>query len=301
MKLIDLTEARNYSMTKDTPVSEVTSPEDAVRYSMWNNKRYPELEKMIATDPYYAVEYAQNVIKGPWQPAVDSIKKYGKTAENGPLAATCYARDVLKKPVPEFESIIATDDFASLYYAQFIKKPFPAGEAAIAADGYCSLGYADLLGKPFPAGEAVIASEPEFAARYALYILHKRFELGEPGILKTKGCESCREYKATFLGKVPTMQESFGFSIFGGEFVFNDIPSTITQQQFTQLMRISYPTVTRDSIDYVAETLWDNRLFPGEAPAPNSSWKEFVREYSTFRSLQELLFEEDDGEDDELE
>ena len=63
-----------------------------------------------------------------------------------------YARDVLKGPFPEGESIIATDAFHSYDYAKnVLQGPFPLGEPAIAKNAMFSIvEFSKLLATKYP-------------------------------------------------------------------------------------------------------------------------------------------------------
>jgi len=79
-----------------------------------------------------------------------------------------YARDVLKSPFPEGETLIATDAEYSYKYAKdILKEPFPLGEAAIATDAKYSCHYSqDVLHAPFLLGEKIIATNEYYFKKY---------------------------------------------------------------------------------------------------------------------------------------
>ena len=94
-----------------------------------------------------------------------------------------------------------------------------------------------------------------------------------------------------------TQSQHFGLMIWDGVFVFEDIPSTITQQQFTQLMRMSYPYT---GVDFTAEYIWEHfRRPPDETTEANITWKKFVKTYPSMCKLQLAMFGELDDDDDQ--
>ena len=91
------------------------SPAEAYNKCSNENRRIPELESIIATDPDYSYFYASNIIKGRWEKGERSIATdyylsyyYAFNIINGrweqgekniatdPAWSYCYARDVLK-------------------------------------------------------------------------------------------------------------------------------------------------------------------------------------------------------------
>lgn len=145
---------------------------------------------LIARSPQYALKYAVEILKGPFQegePAIatDATSAYtysreilgnerfklGEKAiasESG--IAYLYAKNIIKGAFPEGEAAIATDtDNAYVYAVYVIKKRFETGEPAIAKDAETSVMYAEnvLKGKPFKLGEPAIATSEEFAQEYA--------------------------------------------------------------------------------------------------------------------------------------
>ena len=125
--------------------------------------RWPEGEKLLASDPVWAFYYANDVIKGRWPEAE-------KVIASDPNWVYEYARDVIKGrwPEAEAEAVIASNPALSFYYARdVIKGSLPEGEEAIASDPYWAYKYAlNVIKGRFPEGEKVIASDPKWAPEY---------------------------------------------------------------------------------------------------------------------------------------
>ena len=82
------------------------------------NKRIPELEAIIATDPKWSYNYALDVIKGPWKRGEEAISKDS-------LWSYHYANDIIKGPLESGEEIISNNSYHSYLYAFYvIKGPF---------------------------------------------------------------------------------------------------------------------------------------------------------------------------------
>lgn len=144
-------------------------PEYAYRYATTTGHRFILGEPVIATDPQYAWIYATNIIRDRW---------------------------------PQGEAAIATDGLlAQMYAEQFLKRPWPQGEPAIALRSVAAYQYARFVLKgPWPknnpnskTAEQSIASEGSIAAEYSLYVLHRRFPMGEPAIAKTVAYQQAYE------------------------------------------------------------------------------------------------------------
>lgn len=138
-------------------------------------KLFAQQEEPMTKDPALAIDYAKNVLRGPFTAGEAVI------AGNAD-ASYWYASEVLKKPFPAGEAAIAKEAYDSLYYARdVIKGPFPAGEAAIASDADASYQYARVvLEGPFPAGETAIASNAHVSLQYTTEVLNGRpFPAGE--------------------------------------------------------------------------------------------------------------------------
>ena len=104
---------------------------------------------------------------------------------NTPQRAFYYARNE-GKPIPELEPLIATNDWASLFYShKVLQGRFELGEPTMATSSYYSYQYARLaLNDRFELGEPAIATSACRSYRYALHILEGRFPLGEATIAK---------------------------------------------------------------------------------------------------------------------
>ena len=91
------------------------------------------------------------------------------------------------------------------YYARKLKRRYPAGEHIIATDPWASYFYAfDVIKGPWKMGEAAIASDPEHARFYATEILKKPWPKGEQSIVTSPGIAS--EYE-NFLDRVGTPED----------------------------------------------------------------------------------------------
>lgn len=115
------------------------SPAKAYGYArLYRKKRYPFLEKIIATDIIFSYHYAREVLKGRFELG---------------------------------EEIIATSDHCSYLYAQdIIQGRFELGEAAIATSAYYSYIYTlDALKGRFKLGEKVLR-DSEYWERYCEYL-----------------------------------------------------------------------------------------------------------------------------------
>jgi len=105
----------------------------------------PVLVKVVAKDPRYAYDYANEVLKGPFKLAEPIIAK-------DPTYAHYYARDALHGPFLLGEPIIAKHAMVAYQYARdILKGPFPLGEPAIATDDFWKQRYQEqvLKGRPW--------------------------------------------------------------------------------------------------------------------------------------------------------
>ena len=115
-----------------TAKPDTTDPSEAYRYASEVIKgRWPEGEKIIASDLWIAVDYARHVIKSRWPDIEKPILN-----SKDPSLAYDYARFVIKGRWPEAEKLILTSPRAAGYYAfGCIKKRWPAAEKVINATG----------------------------------------------------------------------------------------------------------------------------------------------------------------------
>lgn len=92
-----------------------------------------------------------------------------------------FARYIVKGPLLEGESAIATEGEYALQYARdILRAPFLLGEQAIARNAAYALAYAEtVLNGPFPSAEPIISQHPQLSLRYASKVLGRRFPLGE--------------------------------------------------------------------------------------------------------------------------
>ena len=145
------------------------SPKDAVTYAIEVIKgRFPEGEKIIASDPISSHEYARKIIKGRW-------KEGEKIIASDPNMAQSYAQHVIRGPWPEAEKIIASNPISSHEYARnVVKGRFPEGEKAIAKEPQLAQSYAQyVIRGPWPEAEDSLASDAPAAFLYAKYVLNK--------------------------------------------------------------------------------------------------------------------------------
>jgi len=97
--------------------------------------RVPELEPYIAKDPYYASEYACDIIGGRFKEAEPYIAKSAKYAY-------MYAMNILKGRFKEAEPYIMKDPkWAFRYATNVIKRKFPTKEGE---DNILKSNYGDL-------------------------------------------------------------------------------------------------------------------------------------------------------------
>jgi len=79
-------------MTPQEAYKELT-PRNAYEKAFFEDKRSPELEAMILSDPWYSYRYARNIIEDRWEEAEDVIM-------NDPQASFHYASDIIKGKLP---------------------------------------------------------------------------------------------------------------------------------------------------------------------------------------------------------
>lgn len=107
-------------------------------------------EKYIALDPFYALQYAISIKKGPWPEGEDAIA-------TSPEHALEYATHVLRGRFKKGEKAIATDAEVATYYADvIIDGRFPGAEPTILKDPYELLNYMNMLDDRWEEGEAVL-------------------------------------------------------------------------------------------------------------------------------------------------
>ena len=91
------------------------SPEDAFFFAIGYSQRFAEGEVLIATNAYYSVRYAIDVLHGQFKMGEEAISK-------SPTEAFWYARDIIKKRWRKGEKAIATSSYYSYEYACTILK-----------------------------------------------------------------------------------------------------------------------------------------------------------------------------------
>lgn len=131
--------------SKDDLLAHILSSADGCyEYAAQTERRFPRGEHMIATDARISVEYALDILDGPF--------KLG-------------------------EPKIATSALASYEYASnVLGGPFKLGEPKIATSADESLAYAvDILGGPFKLGEPAIKSNAPVLVKYNEFIKSKGY------------------------------------------------------------------------------------------------------------------------------
>lgn len=88
-------------------------PKEAFEYCKLKNLRISELEKIIATDPYYSYCYARDVIKGRWEESEQIIA-------NDSEWSYVYAYEVIKGPFYLCHPIIFNSEYKD-GYINFLK------------------------------------------------------------------------------------------------------------------------------------------------------------------------------------
>ena len=92
--------------------------------------RWPEAEKVIASDAFSACDYAKNVIGGRWPEAE-------KVIASDAYSAYLYAMYVIRGRWPEAEKVIASDSVPAFYYANDVikdRKPITWGKRYLAGE-----------------------------------------------------------------------------------------------------------------------------------------------------------------------
>jgi hypothetical protein len=93
-------------------------PEEAYYKCEKENRRIPELEDLIATDPEYSYHYSFYIIKGRFKQGEETISKY-------PEWSYRYSFNIIKGPWELGEKNISKDPLYSyVYIYEVIKRPF---------------------------------------------------------------------------------------------------------------------------------------------------------------------------------
>jgi hypothetical protein len=128
------------------------APREAYQLAAYKKTRSPQLENIMALEPYYLVRYIVEKIKKrlyKWEPFILDTED--------PQLLSKYA-SALARPWREAEPIIAQNPLASLEYAEkaLQKNRFPAGEPAIiqAADGITILYVKHIIKGRWPIAES---------------------------------------------------------------------------------------------------------------------------------------------------
>jgi len=123
-----------------------SSPDTSYQYARYTDKPFPEGERVLASNEYWAYAYAKDIIKGKWE---------------------------------EGEAVIAKDPHVALEYAKYIiKGRFPKGEDAIAKTPMTAREYAiDVLEDRFPEGEAIMKKYPASWGKYTRILKAKGIEI----------------------------------------------------------------------------------------------------------------------------
>ncbi len=108
-------------------------------YILTTEDTSPEAREFMASNPEYAFEYANYILKG-------RFVEGEKVITTDPRYAYYYAIHVLKGRFSEAEKAIATNSRYSYLYARYVlKRRFQAGEEAIAAVPYYAERYKEFL------------------------------------------------------------------------------------------------------------------------------------------------------------
>jgi hypothetical protein len=132
----------------------IKEPFAAVRYAKEVIKgRWPEAEPTILQDPPSSYYYALNVIKGRWPEAEPGILQK-------PVDAYLYALNVIKGRWPEAEPTILLDPFSAVGYANnVIKGRWPAAEPTILTNSTSAFTYSkEVIKGRWPEAEAIIST-----------------------------------------------------------------------------------------------------------------------------------------------
>jgi len=163
----------------------VEEPYDAMVYAKNVIKgRWPEAEPYIMKNASAAVAYARYVIKGRWPEAEPYIMK--NVVDVSAYAAYTYAKDVIKGRWPEAEPIIMKSPEDALAYAKdVIKGRWPEAEPIIMKNPKAASGYArHIIKGRWPEAEPYIMKDPEAIYTYAIVIIKGRWPEAEPYIMK---------------------------------------------------------------------------------------------------------------------
>jgi len=117
------------------------------------NKKLAEILIPIVKHPYSTYLYAKEIVKGKIKDEWEYI------IAQDPYASLDYAFNILKGPFPKGEDAIARDSYTSYNYAVILERPWPKGEDVIARDPRFAYYYARYVLKDrFPKGEKEIIS-----------------------------------------------------------------------------------------------------------------------------------------------
>lgn len=135
-------------------IEQLVDHPDASYWGCWYARyvlqdRWPEIEPLLSTNPWGAVEYARYIIRGRWPEAEPVVL-------TGPQSAVDYARYVVRGCWPEAESIIMRHPESAFVYSRYVLK-----------DRWIE-------------AEPVVMTKPWLAAMYAVYTLKKRWPEAEP-------------------------------------------------------------------------------------------------------------------------
>lgn len=126
------------------------APEWAYHTSALDGNPWEEAEEIIAKDPWWAFEYAQDIV-GPGNDIIESGVM--KNAHYTYL----YARFVVKGQFVKGESTIARDAMASINYAKHVlRKRFPQGEKAIFGPATEYFEWCEKVGSKLDPAELVL-------------------------------------------------------------------------------------------------------------------------------------------------
>jgi len=150
-----------------------------IKYYEATKYRHNGFERLIAASPSHSYEYAIHLrdrfFMG--EPEIAKCKQY----------ALLYAKDVIKGPFVQAESLLAKDANTAYHYAQMLGKRFHIGEAAISRCSNWAYFYAlNVIKGRWHEGEKAIAKDATLAFIYAENVCHGPFREGERTILRSQ-------------------------------------------------------------------------------------------------------------------
>jgi hypothetical protein len=178
------------------------SPEISYRHALFYKEgRWKRAEPIIATDTWYALQYAKHVIKG-------RFRRAERTIASSPYWAMRYCREVVKGRFRAAEPIIATDPKYAVQYAkQMIKGRFRKAEPIIATRPRLAVEYARrFIKRRWPAIEQGLENDTSLMLVYATDVIKGRLPTFLDNAMIMQGfanCDDphCKTYAAYVEGK----------------------------------------------------------------------------------------------------